>query len=123
MTALDDDVDMEHLTGGVSVGMSGDVSALALELSKKGRRRRAAPTGQSLSGVSIGKLGVGEKALLSITAYPGPGEASGKAAVEIEPRSLSGSPSDTRWQTGPTPTPSRPNSWWTRWGRPSSVWC
>ena len=83
VTALDDDVDMEHLTGGVSVGISGDVSALALELSKKGEPAAGSTGAKSLSGVSFGNLGVGERALLSITAYPGAGEASGKAAVEI----------------------------------------
>jgi hypothetical protein len=81
VSALDDDIEMEHLTGGVSAGISGDVSALGLELSKK-EGTSGGPV-KSLSGVSFGKLSLGERVLLSITAYPGAGEASGKAALEI----------------------------------------
>jgi hypothetical protein len=83
VSALDEDVDMEHLTGGVSAGISGDVSALALELSKKGEAAAGSTESRSLTGVSFAKLGEGERALLSITGYPGAGELSGKAALEL----------------------------------------
>ncbi|MDO8943359.1 MAG: hypothetical protein Q7U75_09260, partial [Desulfobacterales bacterium] len=72
-----------RLTGGLSLGISGDVSALALELAKRGKTPAGTDSVNSLSGVSLGKLGVGEKVLLSITGYPGAGELSGKAAAEM----------------------------------------
>jgi hypothetical protein len=81
--ALSSDIEMEHITGGLSLGVSGDVSALALELAKKGKTPAGADSVNSLSGVSLGKVGVGEKILLSITGYPGAGELSGKAAVQV----------------------------------------
>ncbi|MDO9099158.1 MAG: hypothetical protein Q7V53_00215 [Caldisericota bacterium] len=81
--ALSSDIEMEHITGGLSLGISGDVSALALELAKKGKTPAGTDSVNSLSGVSLGKVGVGEKILLSITGYPGAGEVSGKAAVQV----------------------------------------
>ena len=81
--ALSSDIEMEHITGGLSLGVSGDVSALALELAKKGTTPAGATTTKSISGVSLAKAGAGEKFLLSITGYPGAGELSGKAAAEV----------------------------------------
>jgi hypothetical protein len=82
--ALSSDVEMEHITGGMSVGISGEVAGVALELAKSDKKTSSgASSVKSLSGVSIGKAGVGEKFLVSITGYPGVGEVSGKAAVQI----------------------------------------
>ena len=81
--ALSSDIEMEHITGGLSLGISGDVSALALELAKEGETPAGTDSVNNLTGVSLGKVGVGEKVLLSITGYPGAGELSGKAAVEM----------------------------------------
>lgn len=81
--ALSGDVEMEHITGGMSVGISGEVAGVALELAKSDKKTAGgASTVKSLSGVSIAKAGVGEKFLLSVTGYPGAGEVSGKAAVQ-----------------------------------------
>lgn len=82
LSALSDDVAMEHLTGGVSMGISGDVTIASLELLKKNQPGPGATGAKSLSGVSFGNLSAGEKVLLSITAYPGAGELSGTAAYE-----------------------------------------
>jgi hypothetical protein len=83
--ALSSDVEMEHITGGLSLGISGDVAGVALELAKSDKKESSGASSiNSLSGVSIGKAGVGEKFLLSITGYPGAGEVSGKAAVQID---------------------------------------
>lgn len=82
--ALSSDVEMQHVTGGMSIGISGDVAGVALELARSDKKTSSgASTVKSLSGVSIAKAGVGEKFLLSITGYPGAGEVSGKAAVQI----------------------------------------
>ncbi|MCX6063979.1 MAG: hypothetical protein NTV26_07375 [Caldiserica bacterium] len=82
--ALSSDVEMEHITGGMSVGMSGEVAGVALELAKSDKKTSSGEsTIKSLSGVSIGKAGVGEKYLLSITGYPGAGEISGKAGMQV----------------------------------------
>jgi len=82
--ALSSDVVMEHITGGMSVGMSGDVAGVALELAKSDKKGSSgASTVKSLSGVNIAKAGVGEKFLLSITGYPGAGELSGKAGMQV----------------------------------------
>ncbi|MCX6085704.1 MAG: hypothetical protein NTX94_04605, partial [Caldiserica bacterium] len=82
--ALSSDVVMEHITGGMSVGMSGEVAGVALELAKSDKKGSSgASTVKSLSGVNIAKAGVGEKFLLSITGYPGAGELSGKAGVQV----------------------------------------
>ncbi|MBN1321997.1 MAG: hypothetical protein JXA87_14295, partial [Thermoleophilia bacterium] len=82
VSALSDDVEMEHLTGGVSIGMSAGASMASLSLAKKGETPKGYTGTTSLSGVSFLNGGLMERALLSITAYPGAGEASGKAAVE-----------------------------------------
>lgn len=82
--ALSSDVEMEHITGGLSLGISGDVAGVALELAKSDKKESSgASTVNSLNGVSIGKAGVGEKFLLSVTGYPGAGELSGKAGVQV----------------------------------------
>jgi hypothetical protein len=82
--ALSSDVEMEHITGGLSAGMSGDVAGVALELAKSDKKTSSGEsTVKSLTGVSIGKAGIGEKYLLSITGYPGAGEISGKAGMQI----------------------------------------
>ncbi len=82
--ALSSDVEMEHITGGMSVGISGEVAGVALELAKSDKKTSSgASTVKSLSGVSIAKAGVGEKFLLSVTGYPGAGEVSGKAGVQV----------------------------------------
>ncbi|MFA4953883.1 MAG: hypothetical protein WC641_01060 [Patescibacteria group bacterium] len=82
--ALSSDVEMEHITGGLSVGISGEVAGVALELAKSDKKGSSgASTVKSVSGVSIGKAGVGEKFLLSVTGYPGAGELSGKAGVQV----------------------------------------
>jgi hypothetical protein len=82
--ALSSDVEMEHITGGLSVGISGEVAGVALELAKSDKKGSSgASTVNSVSGVSIGKAGVGEKFLLSVTGYPGAGELSGKAGVQV----------------------------------------
>jgi hypothetical protein len=81
--ALSSDIEMEHLTGGLSLGVSGEASALSLALVKKGKAPAGATTAKSIGGVNIAKAGAGEKFLLSITGYPGAGELSGKAAAEM----------------------------------------
>jgi hypothetical protein len=86
VAALSSDVEMDHVTGGVSLGFSADASALALELSKEEEKKAGEKEAKksSLSGVSIGKLGESAKATVCITGYPGAGEVSGKAGLEFE---------------------------------------
>ena len=77
---------MDHITGGVSLGISADASALALELIKEEEKQPDEEKAKksSLSGLSIGKLGGSAKVTISISGYPATGEASGKAGLESE---------------------------------------
>ena len=83
--ALSSDVEMDHVTGGVSLGVSADASALALELNKEEEKAAGETEAKesSLNGISIGKLGEEAKATVCITGYPGAGELSGKAGLEF----------------------------------------
>ena len=81
--ALSGEIEMEHLAGGLSLGVSGDAAAVSLALVKRGKTPAGATATKSIGGVTIGKAGAGEKFLLSITGYPGAGELSGKAAAEM----------------------------------------
>ncbi|MBN1631963.1 MAG: hypothetical protein JW990_19585 [Thermoleophilia bacterium] len=83
VSALSGDVEMEHLTGGVSFGISGNATVASLELMKKDQPGPGATGTKSLSGVSFGNLSAGEKTSLAITAYPGSGELSGAAGYEF----------------------------------------
>ncbi|MCX6062978.1 MAG: hypothetical protein NTV26_02115, partial [Caldiserica bacterium] len=86
VAALSSGVDMDHITGGVSLGISADASALALELIKEEEKQPDEEKAKksSLSGLSIGKLGGSAKVTISISGYPATGEASGKAGLESE---------------------------------------
>jgi hypothetical protein len=86
VAALSSGVDMDHVTGGVSLGISADASALAMQLIKEEEKQPDEKKAKksSLSGLSIGKLGGSAKVTISISGYPATGEASGKAGLESE---------------------------------------
>ncbi len=87
VSALSDEVDFEHLTGGVTAGISAEASLAKLDL----LAQRSSSNSPTLGGVSFGTASFGERAVLSITHFPTPGELSGTAALEFEV-SVSGRP-------------------------------
>jgi len=80
VSALSSDVELEHITGGLSLRVSAEGTGLGLKLTKNDQNSGGGL--KSLGGINFLKLNVGERALAGITGYPPAGEVSGKVGLE-----------------------------------------